>query len=120
MYIHHTEAAQNRLASYPLSAGDRIRLVYDSEGCGCAVSGVASLWLVSESEGDELRAETNAETLPITFLKRHEIFFEEQMQLDYSEERLAFRLSSKGQIYGSGILVTDRRGAKQAHSDAPR
>jgi uncharacterized protein YqkB len=120
MYIHLTEAAQHQLAPYSLSGADRIRLVYDSEGCGCAVSGVASLWLTNTTENDETLAETNAPSLTFSYLKRHEIFFEDRLNLDYNPERRAFRLSSNGQIYGSGILVSDRRGVRQAHQGGPR
>ncbi|MCI3920412.1 iron-sulfur cluster biosynthesis family protein [Paenibacillus sp. TRM 82003] len=120
MYIRLTDAARQRLEQYPLEPGDRFRLVYDSEGCGCAVSGVASIWLVDAPEGDELAAETNADALPFTYLKRHAVFFEDRLSLDFSPERRAFRLSSDGQIYGSGIAVSDRRGARTTPGDAPR
>jgi len=118
--ISMTPAAADRLATYELQSGDRIRLMYDSEGCGCAVSGVASLWLTDALEPDELEAETNAPALPMTYLKRQEVFFEDRLRLDYSPERRAFRLSSDGQIYGNGIAVTDRRGANRANEAALR
>ncbi|HZG85380.1 iron-sulfur cluster biosynthesis family protein [Paenibacillus sp.] len=118
--ISMTPAAVERLASYERQPGDRIRLVYDSEGCGCAVSGVASLWLTNAAEPDELEAETNAPALPVTYLKRQEVFFEDNLRLDYSPERRTFRLSSDGQIYGNGIVVSDRRGASRATEGALR
>jgi len=120
MYIYLTDAAAQWLASYPLASGDRFRLVYDAEGCGCAVSGVASLWLTNAAENDELRAESNVESVPLYYLKRHEVFFEDRLRLDYNPERRAFRLSSDGQIYGNGIDVTDRRAAPRAPEGAPR
>ncbi|WP_309118540.1 iron-sulfur cluster biosynthesis family protein [Paenibacillus sp.] len=120
MYIHLTDAAAERLASYDLAEGERFRLVYDAEGCGCAVSGVVALWLTNAPESDEREAETNAEQVSIAYLRRHEVFFEDRLRLDYNPERRAFRLSSNGQIYGNGIDVIDRRGALRTPADAPR
>lgn len=119
MYIHVTETAASELMKYAVSPEDRIRLVYDSEGCGCAVSGVASLWIDRQEEPDEARADSNA-ALPLYFFRRQEVFFDDRMRLDYSPERRAYRLSSDGQIYGSGILVSDRRAVRPASADAPR
>jgi uncharacterized protein YqkB len=120
MHITVTEAALQQLKQRLLSAEDRIRLVYDAEGCGCAVSGIASLWIVNTSESDEIEAETNADALPFSYLRRHEVFFEERLLLDYSPGRRAYRLSSDGQIYSSSIVLTDRRAAALGSADAPR
>lgn len=120
MYIHLTEAAKLQLESHALRPGDRVRLVYDSEGCGCAVSGVASLWLVREPEADEAAAETNGESIPLTYLQRQAVFFDDRLRLDYVPERRAYRLASDGQIYGAGIAVSDRRGVTTAPVGAPR
>lgn len=110
MYIHITESAAQRLQQYPLANKDRIRLVYDTEGCGCAVSGVVTIWIVNNTVDDEEdQAETNLSSLPIFFMKRHEVFLDDKLRLDYSPERLAFRLSSAGQIYGNGITIQDLR-----------
>jgi uncharacterized protein YqkB len=120
MYIHLTDAATQRLSQYAKQPNDRFRLVYDAEGCGCAVSGVVALWLTNAPEDDERQAETNVPGLPIMYLRRHEVFFEERLRLDYNPERRAFRLSSDGQIYGNGIDVIDRRVAPHTPADAPR
>lgn len=119
MFIQVTESAMSVLKSYGLSAEDRIRLVYDSEGCGCAVSGIASLWLVNEADPDDERAESNAE-LPLYYLRRQAIFFDDRLKLDYLPERRSFRLSSDGQIYGSGIIPSDRRGVSPTAFAAPQ
>jgi len=119
MKIMVTDSALAQLSSLPLLPGDTVRLAYDAEGCGCAVNGVASLWLVGDPEADETAADTNAPSLPLTYLRRHEVFFDDALKLDYSEERRAFRLSSDGQIYGSSIRVIDRRGAPTP-ADGPR
>ena len=119
MFIHVTENAAAALMKYVQSPKERIRLVYDSEGCGCAVSGVVSLWLDDSEDSDEAPAESNHQALPLYYLRRQKIFFEDAVRLDYLPERRAFRLSSDGQIYGNNIRVTDRR-AVPAAADAPQ
>lgn len=120
MHIELTEAAARRLSEYALAPGDRFRLVYDADGCGCAVSGIAALWLLADAyEPDEKPAGTNVASLPFTYLARQEVFFDERLRLDYAADRRAFRLSSDGQIYGNGIVVNDRR-AGQATPAAPQ
>lgn len=129
MKMQLTSTAQRRLAEYAPAAGDRFRLVYDAEGCGCAVSGVASLWLTGEpAEQDERTAELIVQPIDssdpagirITYLARHEVFFDDRLKLDYSEDRRAFRLASDNQIYNSRLTVSDRRAARQAPSGASR
>ncbi|HZG55532.1 iron-sulfur cluster biosynthesis family protein, partial [Paenibacillus sp.] len=78
MHITITDAAAARLSGYSLAPGDRFRLVYDAEGCGCAVSGVASLWLTNAPDPDERQAETNDPAVSIFYLQRQVVFFEER------------------------------------------
>lgn len=119
MFIQVTENAEKALQAYRFSSDDRILLVYDTDGCGCAVSGVASLWLINAADPDEERAESNAD-LPLFYVRRHAIFFDETLKLDYIPERRSFRLSSDGQIYGNGIIPSDRRGVSPAAASAPQ
>ena len=114
MRLDLTEAAARRLAAYAPAGEDRFRLLYDAEGCGCAVSGVAALELTDEPrEPDEREAEIGPAAarsgIRITYLERQAVFFDERMRLDYAAERLAFRLASDGQIYGSPGVADRRR-----------
>jgi iron-sulfur cluster insertion protein len=36
------------------SNGKQLKLKYDTEGCGCVVSGVSALWIVSEREEEDI------------------------------------------------------------------
>ncbi|WP_199614746.1 iron-sulfur cluster biosynthesis family protein [Paenibacillus alkalitolerans] len=112
MLIELSQSAEKQLQSKKLVNSERIVLVYDSEGCGCAVSGVAALWIADgEIQGDEMvRAQSNTDT-PIYYLSRHEVFFEEKLRIDYREDRRSFALTSDNQIYGMNVGLTDRRSA---------
>jgi uncharacterized protein YqkB len=116
MFIELSESARHELGKRNPSASDRIYLLYDTEGCGCAVSGVAAIMVADESfdESGE-RAESNAD-LPLYYLPRQAIFFEDRLRLDYRADHRAFVLKSDSQTYGSHLPVSDRRGAARAPS----
>lgn len=120
MFIELTDSAVNQLKRYMEQPADRIKLVYDSEGCGCAVSGVAAVWITDQEDADDVRAETNAVDLPLYYLGRQEVFFENKLRLDYREDRRAFALSSDNQIYGTNVQPVIRRASSQAPSAASR
>lgn len=83
------------------------KLAYDAEGCGCAVSGVPALWLVDGTGPLDVSAESDP--LPFIYEKRHELFFEDRLKLDYCHEKRMFRLTSSGQIYTHDLKVIDKR-----------
>ena len=105
--IRITAPAEARLRELQLE-GAAIRLRYDSEGCGCAVSGVAALHIASGPDADDVPAKSDT-SIPIYYEQRHEVFFEPRLKLDYSPERNAFSLVGDGQLYGSRILLQDLR-----------
>jgi len=110
MVIEWSEQAVEELA---LRYGEDARiwkLVSDSEGCGCAMNGVAAFWLIDAPQADDLRAESNG-GLTVVYEKRHEVFFDERMRVSYDSGRRAFKLASDGQIYSNGLRVEDRRSA---------
>lgn len=117
MHIHVTESARTRLLDlldpserkesiHPPSQSSRVaKLVYDNEGCGCAVNGVPRLQLVdSVSENDQL-ATINDERLRVYFNPLHSIYFEDRLKLDYNPEKNAFTLSSDQQIYAHDLNI---------------
>jgi uncharacterized protein YqkB len=90
--------------------GDRpgvLRLVYDTEGCGCAVDGVPMLWLTdAPAAGDMAIA---GQPLQVWTDPRQTIFFEDEVRLDYRDASRTFRLQSDSQIYNSMLQLIDRR-----------
>jgi uncharacterized protein YqkB len=90
--------------------GDRpgtLRLVYDTEGCGCAVDGVPMLWLTDAHEAGDMAIA--GQPLQVWMDPRQTIFFEDEVRLDYRNDSRTFRLQSDSQIYNSMLQVIDRR-----------
>ena len=83
------------------------KLVFDSEGCGCSVDGVAALWAITAPEIGELQADSNQ--LEVWYEKRHEVFFDHLMRISYLPEHRSFKLASDGQIYSNRLKLDDKR-----------
>jgi|SRR5690606_37636850 len=108
MHIHMTNEAASRLQTIRDTSDAVYKLVYDAEGCGCAVSGVPALWLVDRSTKLDTDL-TAAEGPTIIYEPRHEVFFEDRLALDYDDRSRSFKLKSSGQIYTNDLAVIDKR-----------
>ncbi|QGQ47116.1 iron-sulfur cluster biosynthesis family protein [Metabacillus sediminilitoris] len=73
-----------------------LKLKYDTEGCGCVMSGVTVLWLVKEPEEDDVKLETNA--VPLFVEKTKMVFLEEQITISFNQSANCFMLKSPSQI----------------------
>lgn len=109
MRIHFTEAAIAELNKKMTDSSDILKLVYDTDGCGCAVSGVVQLWLVRSLQDGDVQAD--AAPFRIVYEQRQEVFFEEELKLNYHPDTFAFRLSSRQQIYNHAMSLIDKRHA---------
>jgi len=96
-----------------LLGSDRVsvRLVYDTEGCGCAVDGVAALWAVDEPLAGDAEAIGSPAGIRLWYDKRQAIFWDEELRLAYNPDRRAFALASDGQTYSNRLALQDRRAA---------
>ncbi|MBB6669138.1 iron-sulfur cluster biosynthesis family protein [Cohnella nanjingensis] len=83
------------------------KLVSDSEGCGCAVSGVPTLWALDAPLPDDIRADS--EPVALWYEKRHEVYFDDVMRITYDAAKRSFTLASDGQIYTNRLATVDRR-----------
>lgn len=83
------------------------RLVYDIEGCGCAVDGVPALWAVDDAAPGDVAADS--EPIALWHDPRQSAFFEEDMRIAYSPERKSFALVSDNQTYTTRLVLEDRR-----------
>ncbi|XEC92612.1 iron-sulfur cluster biosynthesis family protein [Paenibacillus tarimensis] len=103
MNITFTDAAVAIISPYMEQGGLHLKLLYDTEGCGCVVSGVPALQLVKEIGPDDRIGNGN----PFQFLyePRFEVFFEPQLKVDYDLSRDAFILKSDNQIYTNGLRL---------------
>lgn len=107
MRIRMTEAASAAIRERIVDGSGRLKLVYDSEGCGCAVSGVPALWIV-QAPGPE-DAESDALPMSVLYEPRHELFFDREMTIDYDPSRRTFSLKSDQQIYHTRMMLRDQR-----------
>ena len=96
MQLTITEAAARRIAEKTEGKKGYLKLKYDTEGCGCAVNGVAALWFVPELEQYDMALNTDGGTIYIEEAKM--IFFDEEMKIDFSSSTNCFQLKSPQQI----------------------
>ncbi|KYC76019.1 iron-sulfur cluster biosynthesis family protein [Bacillus licheniformis] len=94
------QAIQRATEPYP---DKKIQLRYDSEGCGCAVSGVPVLWLTDELSGSCEPLETNG--VPIYIQSSQKVFFDEAMTIDYYEKAGALMLKSPAQVLSPRMSI---------------
>ncbi|MEC2343204.1 iron-sulfur cluster biosynthesis family protein [Paenibacillus barengoltzii] len=84
-----------------------LRLVYDTENCGCGMSGVPVLNIVSEPGPYDIPMDNEA--YPFWIDKMQAVFFEEELSLKGEEATGTFRLDGPSQFYKSNIPLVDRR-----------
>lgn len=73
-----------------------LKLKYDTDGCGCVMSGVTALWLVEEQDQGDIKLETNH--VPLLVEKTKMVFLDEQLTISYNEAAKSFMLKSPSQI----------------------
>jgi uncharacterized protein YqkB len=106
MEITVTEAAQKEIErQLEQNHLHTLKLVYDNEGCGCAVNGVPQLLMAPQIEewGDWFLAE--GASIPIIYAKKDAVYFEERLALDYKASTRAFILKSNNQIYNANLSL---------------
>ncbi|MBD2847625.1 iron-sulfur cluster biosynthesis family protein [Paenibacillus sp. IB182496] len=103
MHMTFTPAALARLAPMLETSGKQLKLLHDTEGCGCVMSGVPALQLIPGPGPDDRAGES--ETLPFLFEPRHAIFFEPRLTVDYTADSDRFTLKSTQQIYTNRLQI---------------
>lgn len=109
MEIMITSAAADKIKEKIAGCSGYLKLKYDTEGCGCAVDGVAALWFVPELDDDDIAIETNNQTIYVE--KSKTIFFDEQMKVDFSDTTNSFQLKSPGQIFNGfmSLIIKEKQ-----------
>jgi uncharacterized protein YqkB len=106
--IHFTEQALLILANKQFPAGGGVlKLVYDNEGCGCAVNGVPALWILDEPMQGDLTA--LGEPYPVYYASEHEVYFENRLKIDGDDKATRLSLKSDQQIYTTLFRIIDKR-----------
>ncbi|MFY4775884.1 iron-sulfur cluster biosynthesis family protein [Metabacillus sp. RGM 3146] len=97
MNITFTEAAIKQINGKRDGKSDRkMKLVYDTEGCGCVVDGVAVLWLTDDIDDTDLKVSTN--DLQVYMDKSAIVYLDENLTVDFSETASTFKLKSPSQM----------------------
>lgn len=97
MHITFSSTAIEQLTSYITDGTKQLKLLHDTEGCGCVVSGVPALQLVQEASVDDKLAQ--GDPFPFLYEPRHEIYYEPHLRINYDTERESYTLKSDNQIY---------------------
>ncbi len=95
MEITFTEDAIQQLNSV-LQPTKKLKLMYDTEGCGCVVSGVSALWQIEKPNSQDEEVQTNH--VPIWIDRTKLVFFEEKMTIDFLPKYWCYQLKSPNQI----------------------
>lgn len=106
MEITITEAAAQKIGQRINGKAGFLKLKYDTEGCGCVVSGITALWLVNDLEDEDVAIETNDKTVYIE--KSKAVFLDEKMKIDFSENSNTFQLKSPNQILNGRMSFYDQ------------
>jgi uncharacterized protein YqkB len=106
MEITITEKAAEKIKSRIAEKSGFLKLKYETEGCGCVVSGVSALWLVNELDDDDRELQTNKGSIYIE--KSKEVFFEDNMKIDFSEQANCFQLKSPNQYINPRMSFYDK------------
>lgn len=97
MQVLFTKEAIEQLAPKLKENQNRVlKLKYDTEGCGCVMSGVTALWLVEEQDEGDVKLETNDVSLFIEKTKM--VFLDDQLTISYNSIVNCFMLKSPSQI----------------------
>jgi iron-sulfur cluster insertion protein len=75
---------------------EHLSLKHDTEGCGCVVSGVATLELKELKEDSEISIETNY--VPLLIEQKFTVFFDKRMTIDFVKSLNCFQLKSPNQM----------------------
>lgn len=97
MRITFSKTAIDRISPHLEDGKKQLKLLHDTEGCGCVVSGVPALQLIDgPTVDDEL---SQGDPFPFWFETRHQIYYEPQLKVDYNVDSHSFSLKSDNQIY---------------------
>lgn len=97
MQVTFTKEAIEQLTPKLNENSERLlKLKYDTEGCGCVMSGVTALWLVEELDQGDIKLNTNH--VPLLVEKTKMVFLDEELTISYNETAKSFMLKSPSQI----------------------
>ena len=96
MNIAISNTAQEVLKSKIGGKEGFLKIKYDTDGCGCGVTGIPVLEYVSHKENDDIEIDTD--TMPVLLEKSKQVFYDENLKIDFSLSSNTFQLKSPGEI----------------------
>lgn len=107
MNIHVTpEAAHHLISTNRIRPNETaLKLIYDTDGCGCAVNGIARLVPIPRTDLEEGEALTATSPVTVVYETRQEVFFEDELILDYLSDRRHYVLKSRNQYYNPTLII---------------
>ncbi|OUS75376.1 hypothetical protein B1748_18050 [Paenibacillus sp. MY03] len=105
MFITFSASAARKLEPYLADGSAKLKLLHDTDR-GCGMSGVPTLRLIGEPTGNDRQASGD----PFTFYYEpwQEVFYEDNLRVDYNETEGSFSLRGDSQIYTSHLRFIDR------------
>lgn len=95
MEITITDIAAQKIDEYINGKTGFLKLKYDTEDCGCVMNGVIALWFVNELGNDDREVKTNKGNIFVE--KSKEVFYDEELIIDFLESASSFQLKNKSQ-----------------------
>ncbi|OMP67850.1 iron-sulfur cluster biosynthesis family protein [Domibacillus epiphyticus] len=107
MEITITPAAAKKIRELRNRERGLLKLKWDTEGNGCVLNGVPTLWYVDEPDEDhDVLLETN--DMSILVEKPKMVFYDEELKIDYSTDAGMFQLKSPGQILNGRMAFRNK------------
>ncbi|MGG0890512.1 iron-sulfur cluster biosynthesis family protein [Cytobacillus horneckiae] len=106
MNIKITAKAAEQIEARIAGKAGYLKLKYDTEGCGCVVSGVTALWLVDHLDEDDREVATDHGSIYVE--KSKEVFLDEEVIIDYYEKANCFQLKSKSEYLNPRMSFFDK------------
>ncbi|MDR4888817.1 iron-sulfur cluster biosynthesis family protein [Fredinandcohnia sp. QZ13] len=105
MNVTFSERAIEKLNTQIKNKDKKLKLKYETEGCGCVMSGVTALWLVDSEDDDDLVFETNYQ--PLLVEKSKMVFLDENMTIDFLEQANCYMLKSPNEILNPRLRLVE-------------
>ena len=111
MNVTFTERAIEKLNKQIKNKDKKLKLKYETEGCGCVMSGVTALWLVDSGDEDDLTLDTNYQLLLVE--KSKMVFLDENMTVDFIESANCYMLKSPNEILNPRLRLVEVSGVHE-------
>ncbi|MGD6966916.1 iron-sulfur cluster biosynthesis family protein [Rossellomorea vietnamensis] len=96
MNITITNEAQEVLKGKIGGQKGYLKIKYETEGCGCVMSGIPVLEYVTQKGWDDIEISTQA--MPVLVEKSKTVFYDKDLKIDFSSSANTFQLKSPSQI----------------------